>query len=270
MRSVIAHYHTYKNSGTSFDALLSENYDSNHLTFDGPFPYMVINQDELQKVINNHPDHIAFSSHQIRLPAPANALLRVIPAAFIRHPYLRIKSVYEFAQKHNNGNPADDWAKSHDLNGWLHKHREHRRMININNSQVEIYGGRYGGPAHMIASGDSDLGFYAIGDIVQAKRNLLATPLLARTEQFDGDVAQFSTILKQYNLTFSFCAGVANNVTDSNHKMPIDDRIKAIIDLLDDSNQRWLAAANAHDIELYEFASELINFRKKHPEHALI
>ena len=270
MRSVIAHYHTYKNSGTSFDTILSDNYGNSHLSFDGPFPFMTIGQRELQKVIHNHPHHVAFSSHQIRLPAPADALVRVLPAAFIRHPYLRIKSVYEFAQKHSNGNAADEWAANYDLNGWLHKHRENRRMVNINNSQVEIYGGRYEGPAHMIASGNAELGFYATGDVVQAKRNLAATPLLARTEHFDADVSQFPSILAQYDIPFNFSSGVASNVTDSNHNLPIDERIKGVTELLDLSNQRWLAAANAHDIELYEFAGELINFREKNPRLALL
>ena len=71
-RSVIVHYHTFKNSGTSFDELLTANYQDAHLCFDGPFPYTLFNQQELLKVIRRNPNKIAFSSHSIRLPVPTD------------------------------------------------------------------------------------------------------------------------------------------------------------------------------------------------------
>ena len=98
-RSVIVHYHTFKNSGTSFDELLTANYQDAHLCFDGPFPYTLFNQQELLKVIRRNPNKIAFSSHSIRLPVPTDLEHNAIAALFVRHPMLRIRSVYGFEMR---------------------------------------------------------------------------------------------------------------------------------------------------------------------------
>ena len=98
-RSVIVHYHTFKNSGTSFDELLTANYQDAHLCFDGPFPYTLFNQQELLKVIRRNPNKIAFSSHSIRLPVPTDLEHNAIAALFVRHPILRIRSVYGFEMR---------------------------------------------------------------------------------------------------------------------------------------------------------------------------
>ena len=267
MRNVIAHYHTYKNSGTSFDRILQSNYGEGHVSFDGPFPYMVISQREFHKIIANHPEAIAFSSHQIRLPVPASAQLNVLAVAFVRHPFLRIRSVYEFAKRREDPNPSDLWARELDFNGWLAKMRSSRRMVNINNSQVEIYGGVYDAPASMVASGTEQLGFWAEGDIAQAKRNLLTVPLLARTEFFDRDVGIFPKIMAQHGVTFNFTPGIKDNVSSITDGMSLEERIRQIEEELDADNLAWMHAANNNDLALYQFASELIDSRATELSH---
>ena len=114
-RNVIVHHHIFKNAGTTFERVLDENYGDKHLSFDGPFTFSHISQDQLAAIIERHPSHVAFSSHQIHLPAPSSLSFRAIPVVFVRHPLLRIRSVFLFEERnaHNddsseNRDPLDD------------------------------------------------------------------------------------------------------------------------------------------------------------------
>ena len=71
--------------------------DTSHLTARSPFS--VIDQDQLSTIIQRHPNAIACSSHQIHLPPPSATQFRPIPVVFIRHPLLRIRSVFLFGKR---------------------------------------------------------------------------------------------------------------------------------------------------------------------------
>ncbi len=96
MRTVLVHYHIYKNAGTSFDHVLAHNFAGRHELFDGPYPFFTIDQEQLDRIIMRRADAVAFSSHQIMLPPPSSLDYRVIAAIFLRNPYLRIASIYRF------------------------------------------------------------------------------------------------------------------------------------------------------------------------------
>ncbi|MFC0342332.1 hypothetical protein [Paracoccus niistensis] len=96
MRTVILHYHIYKNAGTSFDHVLTHNFGGRHELFDGPFSFFTIDQDQLDRIIMRRPNAVAFSSHQIVLPAPSSLDYRALAAIFVRNPFLRIASIYRF------------------------------------------------------------------------------------------------------------------------------------------------------------------------------
>ena len=51
----VVHYHIYKNSGTSFEQVLDDNYGDRHLKIDGPFAFSHITQDQLANIIEQHP-----------------------------------------------------------------------------------------------------------------------------------------------------------------------------------------------------------------------
>lgn len=96
MRTVIIHYHIYKNAGTSFDHVLSHNFGDRHELFDGPYPFFTIDQEQLDRIIMRRPQAVAFSSHQIMLPPPGSLDYRALAAIFVRNPFLRIASIYRF------------------------------------------------------------------------------------------------------------------------------------------------------------------------------
>ena len=278
-RSVIVHYHTFKNSGTSFDELLTANYKDNHLCFDGPFPYTMFNQQELLKVIRRNPTKIAFSSHSIRLPVPTDLDVNAVAAVFIRHPILRIRSVYAFEmrsegvkaklqakvkskffaktiipQKATDNQPSfDEWVT------YLRGHTASNLNAGLlSNSQTHMFCGVYGsvGIAKSFFAGGPKA--VRLSDLDQAKRNLLAVPLLARTEAFEQDVKRFPEILSEYGIEFNYQDLPAANVSSPEAGRPVDERLQPAQKELSEDNWRWMMSANAQDLELYEFSNELL------------
>jgi len=251
-RSVIAHFHTYKNSGTSFDELLSENFGDNHLLFDGPFPYSIINQEELNRIVRRHPSHIAFSSHSIRLPVPTNLWSNVLAAVFIRHPILRARSVYGFETRN-----SDD-SEVIDFNTWISTQRKAKSIHLLSNSQTQMFSGVYGHVGLHKDFTHKKLGDWRESDLCQAKRNLKCVPLLARTEYFDKDVEQFCSILAKHEIEFKFTKKEAANVSNPNAEKSTEDRLQLVKAEVSEENYRWLKYANQLDQALYDYAGELL------------
>jgi hypothetical protein len=281
-RSVIVHYHTFKNSGTSFDELLTANYQDAHLCFDGPFPYTLFNQQELLKVIRRNPNKIAFSSHSIRLPVPTDLEHNAIAALFVRHPILRIRSVYGFeirsagvAEKIKgalkktvygttdtsqltkslvDGNPSfDQWVT----------HLRNDKTMNLNagllsNSQTHMFCGVFGSVGLAKTFLADDPNSFRMSDLDQAKRNLLTVPLLARTEAYEDDVKRFPSILSEYGIEFSYKDLPAANVTHQEVRQPIKQRLEQIRKDLSPDNWTWMNKANQQDLELYEFCNQIL------------
>jgi len=267
MRHVIAHFHTYKNSGSSFDALLRENFGDDHIAFDGPFPYMTINQPELVKVIRRHPTVKAVSSHQIRLPVPTNLWVNVLAAVFVRHPLLRIRSIYSYGRKRSEEDPAfaeknvdgvSGLASDTEFDDWIRAQREQGLLNHISNAQTQIFSGVYlQSGMHKEAAPNSNK-THMISDLNQAKRNLECVPLLARTEHYNEDVARFSGILADYGIEFSVAEMPVVNASSEHVNLSLTERLQAVEDSLSIESLEWLKLANQQDLALYAHATQLI------------
>lgn len=98
MRSIILHYHLFKNAGTSIDSILERSFGDLWCNFDNANPSARYSPKEFEQIIRGNPSLKAFSSHQIVPPVPEGDL-RVYPVVFLRHPIDRIKSAYLFEWK---------------------------------------------------------------------------------------------------------------------------------------------------------------------------
>src|SRR3546814_7801728 len=93
MRTVVLHYHLFKNAGTSLDKVLQENFGEKWVTREFPRrSNPVVHVREVAEWIMGNPEAVAFSSHTAELPPPVLPGIRVIPLIFIRHPIDRIAS----------------------------------------------------------------------------------------------------------------------------------------------------------------------------------
>lgn len=276
-RVVIAHYHTFKNSGTSFDELLTANYGDAHLCFDGPFAYTNFSQPELVKIVRRHPEVLAFSSHSIRLPVPTDLWTTILAAVFVRHPILRIRSAYGFEMKSwrskqqvNNAPTSKLLAKTFDkfltqqapdapsFDDWINSQREAKDLHLLSNSQTQLFSGVYGSVGLSSLAYPRGKESFRISDLEQAKRNLRTVPLLARTENFERDVQRFPAILQGYGIEFEYRALPAANVTHPIANESLETRLKYVRDEVSGENWAWLLQANTQDQQLYDFAGSLV------------
>ena len=254
MRYAICHYHIFKNSGTTFDTLLSKNYGERHICFDGPFPFFAIDQEQLSRIIERKHDVMAFSSHQIRLPVPVSLDFLVLPVVFIRHPLLRVQSIYRFKRKKYDGTKISEAAQNMSFDEWIgHCFSERHEITHISNAQTGILGATYRKKT-LVRRVSFGLEF----DLYQAIRNLQNVQLLARTEYFNQDVSRFTEILAQYSIDFKFHSINPQNTTSNDHNKPIEDRLGQLETVLSEENHKKLLEANAQDLSLFNYAANVI------------
>jgi len=258
MRAVICHYHIYKNSGTSFDALLSKNYGERHVCFDGPFPFFTIDQEQLARIIERKNNLIAFSSHQIQLPVPTSLDFLVLPVVFIRHPILRVQSIYKFKRQARDGTTLSRAAKDKSLEDWLkYCFSNQMEITHISNAQARLLGAVCR-QRPLMRRNKYGMEY----DIHQTIRNIESVRLLARTEYFNKDVGRFPEILRQYNIEFKYMEIKPKNITNKDHHKPIVERLDQIKKSLSEENYKKLLDANTQDVYLFNYASELIEKRQ--------
>ena len=254
MRHVICHHHIYKNSGTSFDEILKANYGERHISFDGPFTNFTIVQGELAKIIRDNPTAMSFSSHQINLPPPCSLDFTAHPVVFLRHPILRVYSLYKYKREEKDGTQTSRHAQEMDFASWCQHGLEHPREISqISNAQTRMVGGTYG-TISLLRPRDRRMEY----DLAQARRNLAAVQLLARTEHFEHDVTRFQGILERVGIEFDPSHASAHNVTSSDLSLSVEERLSRIVEDLGDDMYCQLLAANDQDMAIYNDTHELI------------
>jgi hypothetical protein len=117
-RTVILHYHLFKNAGTSLDQILKRNFGERWVTRE----FSTVGKNNTEQVedwIRETPEAVAYSSHTMMGPIPQVEGVRVISVLLLRDPVERIKSAYRFERKQR----ADTWgaqlAKDHDFEGYV-------------------------------------------------------------------------------------------------------------------------------------------------------
>ena len=117
-RTIILHYHLFKNAGTSVDAILKRNFGAAWVTRE--FPGMRDgNTAQVEQWIRETPEAVAYSSHTMMGPIPQVEGVRIVSLMLLRDPIDRIKSAYRFERTQH----ADTWgaklAKEHDFEGYV-------------------------------------------------------------------------------------------------------------------------------------------------------
>ena len=257
-RNVLIHYHIFKNAGTTFERVLDENFGGQHLAFDGPFSFSQVNQDQLATVIDHHPSHVAFSSHQIYLPVPSSLNFRAIPIVFVRHPLLRIRSVYLFSERNEAGvSPEDTRAALAGLEEWVATMLAgDKNRLHLSNLQTGALSRAYN-----LTPKRKGEGARVCFDLQAAINNLLSVPCLGRTEHFDRDVASFSETLAQFGITFSHRPGKAENVSSPDYDQPAEQQLMAMQNSLTAETWEKLLWMNHQDLALFDVVNEMVEQR---------
>ncbi|MCV2870152.1 sulfotransferase family 2 domain-containing protein [Defluviimonas sp. WL0002] len=256
MRTVICHYHIYKNSGTSFDDALARNFGAGHLSFDGPFPYFSIDRAQLDRIICRNPDRQAFSSHQIRLPVPASLDYRVLAATFVRNPFLRVASIWRFKRAHADGTRTSELARRMAFAEWLdHALSDPQEITHVSNAQTRILG-EDGTGRLLMRRGPSRMEY----DLEQARANLRNVALLGRTDHYEADLLRFSRRLDAEGISLDSPVTQRLNVTDASTGS-VAQRVAALFEELPESLVARFVMANDQDVALCDHATRLIEDR---------
>lgn len=119
MRTVILHYHLFKNAGTSLDAAFKENFKGDEWVTK-EFPAQPNkNREQVRQWIIDNPQAKCFSSHTAVLPVPEIEGIKIIPVIFIRHPIDRIASAYSFEKKQGGRGFGSTLARNTTLGGYI-------------------------------------------------------------------------------------------------------------------------------------------------------
>ncbi|MEQ9465317.1 MAG: hypothetical protein RJQ10_16770 [Haliea sp.] len=96
MRDIVLHGHIFKNAGTSLDWSLARSFGSAFLDHRDDQAMRRNGGRHLAEVLADKQDLVALSSHHLPRDLPAMSGVRVHTIYLLRHPLLRIRSVYDF------------------------------------------------------------------------------------------------------------------------------------------------------------------------------
>jgi hypothetical protein len=244
-RTIICHYHIFKTAGTSFERVLRNNFGQRHLSFDGPKTSSMITQTELIKVINTHPYLASISSHQITLPAPVSDQFLALPVVFVRHPILRIRSVF----LHENRNASERLESPMEgFDAWVEELvAGHPNQLQICNLQTNLL---------CREANSSPKGVNANGrplyDLEAALSNLSRVSCIGRAECFDEDVASFIPQLAAAGIAFDYPSRVAENVGAPDFGSSVEQQLDNMRAQVSDATWDQLCWFNEQDIAVYD------------------
>ncbi len=117
-RTIILHYHLFKNAGTSLDLILQRNFGTRWVTaeFAGEG---AANTAQVADWITANPEAVAFSSHTAQGPIPQIDGVRIISVLFLRDPIARIRSAYAFEREQKVETWGAVLAASTDFAGYV-------------------------------------------------------------------------------------------------------------------------------------------------------
>jgi len=113
-RTLLLHFHIFKNGGSTLDAALKKNFGDKWRALEGPDPNDSMDWASAIDLITLYPRIEAFSSHTARLPAPQIESLKFVPLFLLRHPIDRIASIYyhKLRSSAQSTNPTQEVAQS--------------------------------------------------------------------------------------------------------------------------------------------------------------
>jgi Sulfotransferase family len=184
MRSVILHYHIFKNAGSTIEEILDHSFGERFTKLETPTGEGLISNSELVKFLDERPNLRAFSSHQIRHPVPTVRGYLFFDFCFLRDPIDRIRSIYVyFRQKPNPADPISLLANRTDLGDFIAGMIQDFPLF-VKNVQVNL----------LACGGDSDEP--ETRDLELAVERMLATSFLGVLDCFEQSTQTGSKALR--------------------------------------------------------------------------
>lgn len=239
-RSLIFHYHLFKNAGTSVDELLRRNFGAQWAARE----FHINRRDNASAVtefIRNNRHLRAISSHTALLPVPSIEGILIFPIIFIRHPIDRLRSAYEFERKQNANTRGARLAKTHNFRGYLETLLQPPRSHQARNFQT--YHLSMGSPGH---------GNYR----ARAQLAIDTLPFVGLVEAFEESVQRMTKLLNNYFPSFIPSTAHANAQPLAT-RPSLAERLTAIRSSIGDTFYDELTRSNADDLYIHEYVSAI-------------
>lgn len=236
MRTVILHYHLFKNAGTSLDAAFKECVKSEEWVTK-EFPGQPnINREQVAQWILDNPQAKVFSSHTAHLPPPNLEGIKVLPVIFLRHPIDRIASAYAFETKQGGDSFGAVLARNTDLSGYIETRLalpHDRQCRNFHMQRLAMMFGEQQGD-----------------EFTRAKKALEDLPFVGIVEQFTDSMARLEQWLQDEGFEDIHLKPVEKNVS-RNINVTLKTKLEEVEERISPEVFLKLLGANQYDINIY-------------------
>jgi hypothetical protein len=238
---IVAHYHFFKNAGTSVDVILKQNFGDAWSQIEFPKISQQSNSQLVQNWLVKQQNISAFSSHTALFPLPTLDNTLVLPIVFLRHPIIRLWSVYNFERKHRQIlNHSIKLAQEKDFAGYLNYQLDQAPNRSCRNLQTYRFSWLNSQPDKT--------------ELEQALNGLDLLPIVGIVAEFDLSMELYRQAIAKYYPLFQF-QSVHKNIT-SQGNLSQTEKLDLIRANLDQNTYQRLLDANGDDLELYQAAKE--------------
>lgn len=251
MRTVLIHYHLFKNAGSTLDAILGRSFPGiAHGHIEGPEPWSTLEPGQILEFILSNPSVGLVSSHQAHLPVPVDPRVHVIPIVFLRHPIDRFASVYEYERRQPAGSvsPSAIIARGYDLKAFAKWTIGQDATAVCRNFQVIRLAA---------AQGDMRFARATHEDYRTALDRLKRLPFFGIVESFEDSMIGLRYMLNPYIGELDLSYKIAN--ASPGRAATLTERLSLIEQQLGATVYRDLLEINALDMLLYDKAVRLFD-----------
>ena len=246
MRTVLVHYHIFKNAGSTVDLLLQNTFGQAWRSFEGSNAASRIKPEELVDFLVMHPQVKAVSSHHLMFPVPASPVVEVLPLVFLRHPLDRVRSVYEFERKQGQ------------MHGPVSLGAEHAARLSLGDYLRWRFGSAANGVVHncqttfLLGSKQFSRRQISAGDFDLALQTLCGLRFFGLVEDFDASVRRLGKLLEDNDIPLSSEYKAVN--VNPHRAGALEGRLADLREEVGETMWAELLERNAWDMRLYENA----------------
>lgn len=243
MRTVILHYHLFKNAGTSLDAALKECIKPEEWVTKEFHAQPKVNRAKVAQWILDNPQAKVFSTHTAHLPPPNLEGIKVLPVIFLRHPIDRIVSAYAFEAKQGGDSFGAVLARNTDLSGYIET-----RLALPNDRQCRNF--HMQRLAMMFSEQHGD-------EFTRAKKALEDLPFVGIVEKFNDSMRRLEEWLLKEGFQNIELKPVKKNVSQNNKKT-LEEKLHEFESRISQTVFDELLESNRQDLLLYKMVTESI------------
>lgn len=244
-RSIIVHFHFFKNAGTSVETILGKQFGKRFMAYEPGGAAETHRAEALIPVLEQNESVQAVSSHTICFPPPSRPDWQVYSIVFIRHPLDRILSMYNFENKQKSKSPGAIIAKQHGAAGYVRARLESPHERTLRNYQASMLA------PSAVASPRNDYLLMAASSVVRE------LPVIGVVDQFNESIKQLQAWLAP-NFT-GLSMRPVHRQRGGPAGMSLDDRVQYLKSEIGEELFLRLEEENSVDLALYRLACQKLD-----------